>query len=354
MIQQVAFAPNKSTYCKQCAKNKGLALGFPPELNQKRRLYIAKNTALCSGVNDLNKPGMLERWRPFVYDCFNRIGNLTVIKLNTRIDKLLAGNTHDANLLSDTDGYASLRIYWNIYKPREAAEGLPFFNGKAYYLCTGNNSSIRIQVFSTPTINIVKPYIPQYLSLGRIPDLDSVEATAVRDKDLRDMWSDWLSGVRRHLPRFSLENLAFNNNEFVGTTKFPISAWHTLNHKNLDVVLYNASESSKNIGTSSKREGPGANKHTYVTFVGELKDEVFDTIIRMNDEMGHKSTQYIAYKRTPSSAFMGKIGVRDLGPPAQPNPAKMPKRQKPKEIVYESKNVKTNVLFSRDDHAARR
>ena len=348
VIQQVAFAPNKSIYCKQCAKNKGLSLGFPPELNQKRRLYIAKNTAICSGVNDLNKPGILERWRPFVYDCFNRIGNLTVIKLNSRTDKLLLGNAHEANLLSDTDGYASLRIYWNIYDPRDSAKGLPFFNNKAYYLCTGSNSAIHVKVFNSPSINIVKPYIPPYLSLSRIPDIDSVEPMVTKETDWREMWNDWLSGVRRHLPKFSLENLAFNNNEFVGTTKFPISAWHTLNSKNLDVVLYNATESSKNIGAGSKREVSGT-KHNYVTFVGELKDEVFDTIIKMNDEMCQKSTQYIAYKRTPSSAFMGKIGVRDFGAPAaQQNPAKMPKRQKPKEIVYESKNVKTNVRYQSD------
>lgn len=340
----MSFSSDKSTYCKQCAKNKGYPLGYPIELNQKRRVYIVKNTSPCSNVTDTNKPGILERWKPFVYDSFNRIGNLTVIRLNKKIDKLIGGHAKDVEMLSETDGYVSLRISWNVYNQRDPKLGLPFFGSKAYYLCLGGNSDINIKVFDKPSINIVKPYIPEYHSFGHLPDIEPGEAREIVSKEMGELWNDWMTGIHAHLPKFSLENLTVNNSEFVGTTKFPISAWLTINLKNLDVVLYSAQDVLKNVGMTTKRDTTVV-KHNYVAFVGELKEEVFDNIMKMNEEMGFKSSQCMKYKRIYSSVFIGKIGVRDVGPPPAPpaNPAKASKRIKPKEISYESKNVKTNV-----------
>ncbi len=297
-------------------------------------------------MNDLNRPGILERWRPFGYESFNRVGNITVIHLSKKLDKILGGKPHEAAMLHELDGYASIRIFWNIYDFHDPKQGLPFYSSKAWYLSVGSPSGgMSIKVFERSSINILRPYMPHYMVLGRAPDLDPNEIKPTAEKEAKEIWSEWLSGIKKHLPRFTLENIAFNITELVGTTKFPISAWHSLTPKNSEVMLYSNSQTEQiKPASGASKKDPNAPKQNYAMFVGELKEEVFDSIIRMNDEIGNKSARYISYKRAQASPFMGKIGVRDAGPPMPPqNLAKLPKRGKPKEILYESKNVKTNV-----------
>jgi len=343
--QQSAFLQSKTMYCKQCAKMKGLQLGYPNELNQKRRLYLLKTSQACNSSEDINKPGTLERWRPFGYESFNRVGNLTVIKLSKRLDKLLSQKQHEVGMLNPLDGYVSMRIFWNITDPQDPKNGLPFFGSKGYYLCNcSSQNSMSVKVYNKPSINILKPYIPHYFITGKSYESDPFDIKPSAEKEIREIWNEWLSNVKKHLPKFNLENISFNASELVGTTKFPISAWHLLDLKNFETILYsNQAEQSKPAAPPARRD-PNAPKQNYAMFVGDLKEESFNNIIRMNDEIGFKSTKYIVYKRAQASPFMGKIGVRDAGPPVAPqNPAKLPKRFKPKELIYESKNVKTNV-----------
>ena len=86
----------------------------------------------------------------------------------------------------------------------------------------------------------------------------------------------------------------------------------------------------------------------YNRFVGDLREDTFERIIKMNEEMGSKTVRSIKYKRINSPAFIGKIGVREVGSVVEEAKAgvpggKIPKRIKTKELGYESKNVKTNV-----------
>ena len=84
--QQAAFLHNKVMYCYQCAQNKEHPVGYPPELNTKRRFYIGKNNVPFANSNDMVENNF-ERWKSFGYESFNRVGNLTVIRLNKSITK---------------------------------------------------------------------------------------------------------------------------------------------------------------------------------------------------------------------------------------------------------------------------
>lgn len=71
-----------------------------------------------SSPSDLEKPLQIEKWRPFYFDMFNRVGNLTVLSLkkeiNLIIDEMIYGPKKDSNLDRFTD-FAAIRIYWKFY-----------------------------------------------------------------------------------------------------------------------------------------------------------------------------------------------------------------------------------------------
>jgi len=342
VTQQAAFLSTKIIYCRQCAKNKGHSSGLSPELNKKRRLYIAKNNTLLANANEMTE-GVIERWKPFGYESFNRVGNLTVIRLNKKLDKILAGSQREASLLANLDGYMSLRITWNVFDLNSLSTGLPFFASKGYYLCCGTSTrAMTVKVYSKSSINIIKPHLPSYIVFGQVPEMDNREIKPLIEKDSREIQSTWLAGIKKHLPKFSLENISLTAEDFVGINKFPIPAWHTLNAKNAEVVLYSSVqiESVKAVTGTSKRD-TNAPKQAYPMFIGRLKEETFDDIISLNSEIGKKSTKYISYKRSQASPFVGKIGVRDIGAPVISN--KFSKKGKLKEVTTESKNPKTNV-----------
>lgn len=340
--QQAAFLPNKIMYCRQCAKNKDYTPGVCPELNQKRRLYIAKNNTLFANANDMGD-GMVERWKPFGYESFNRVGNLTVIRLSKKLDKILSGNQREASLLANLDGYMSLRITWNVFDLNNLSAGLPFFASKGYYLCCGTSTrAMTVKVYPRASVNIIRPHLPHYMVLGQAPEIDNKEIRPIAEKDAREIQTIWLSGIKKHLPKFSLENISLTSDDFVGINKFPISAWHSLNVKNAEVVLYSSAqtESVKAVSGTSKRDTNGP-KQTHPMFIGRLKEETFDDIISLNTEIGTQSTKYISYKRSQPSPFAGKIGVHSTGAPIAPG--KFSRKGKLKEAVTESKNPKTNV-----------
>eukprot|EP00826_Nyctotherus_ovalis_P005350 TRINITY_DN11207_c0_g2_i11.p1 TRINITY_DN11207_c0_g2~~TRINITY_DN11207_c0_g2_i11.p1 ORF type:complete len:759 (-),score=214.09 TRINITY_DN11207_c0_g2_i11:267-2543(-) len=339
LSQQAAFLPSKVMYCRQCAKNKGHTAGLCTELSQKRRFYIAKNNTPFANANDM-VDGMIERWKPFGYESFNRVGNLTVIHLSKKLDKILSGNHREAFLLANLDGYMSLRITWNIFDLNSLSAGLPFFASKGYYLCCGSNTrSMTVKVYARPSVNIVRPHLPPYMVLGQF-EADTKEAKMIAEKDAREIQSLWLGEIKKHLPNFSLENISLSAEDFVGVNKFPIPAWHLLNTKNAEVVLCSCAQAEqvKPAAATSKRD-TNASKQTHPMFVGRLKEETFDDIIGLNMEIGSKSTKYISYKRSQPSPFTGKIGVRDSSIP----PSKFSRKGKVKEVATESKNSKTNI-----------
>jgi hypothetical protein len=38
---------------------------------------------------DIEKPLFIEKWRPFYFDMFNRVGNLTVLSLRKEINQII-------------------------------------------------------------------------------------------------------------------------------------------------------------------------------------------------------------------------------------------------------------------------
>lgn len=119
--KKLAFAPRgtKETFCEACcrATHKAQALqslGLPIEYaNTKRRFQIAKNqqpwnmthhmTSLVlqqqsllapqiqgvTSAQEIEKPLQIEKWRPFYFDMFNRVGNLTVLSLRKEINQII-------------------------------------------------------------------------------------------------------------------------------------------------------------------------------------------------------------------------------------------------------------------------
>jgi hypothetical protein len=99
---KVAFMRSKETFCELCAKQKGIIPGYLHEFNVPRRLYIVRNqqpwnmqgTNPSGGITggqpssgpDSDKPFSIEKWRPFYYDMFNRVGNLTVLSLKQNVN----------------------------------------------------------------------------------------------------------------------------------------------------------------------------------------------------------------------------------------------------------------------------
>lgn len=153
--KKVSFAPrgSKETFCDQCCKgHRGLPLGLPTEYqNTKRRFQIAKNMqpwnmthhttnmtlqqqsqqapAIQSIGNstsaaDIEKPLMIEKWRPYYFDMFNRVGNLTVLSLRKEINQIIEEHCTNSKAgvlnINEMHDFASIRIYWKYSKQEEA------------------------------------------------------------------------------------------------------------------------------------------------------------------------------------------------------------------------------------------
>jgi len=84
----VSFMKNKEVYCEGCAKVKGLAPGYPTEFNTRRRVYLVKNQQMWQPFSDIRQCP-IERWRPYYYDLFNRVGNLTILSLGERVNEII-------------------------------------------------------------------------------------------------------------------------------------------------------------------------------------------------------------------------------------------------------------------------
>ena len=227
---QMAFLSDRQTYCRSCAMSRNYYLGLPVENLQKRRVYILKNIINCNGVEDItSKPEIIERWRPFLLDCFNRIGNLTVIRLNSNLEKLISANTSIASgtpsagaasikyssFSSDvepaSEGYCGLRIFWNTCNRRDPQQGPPFFASKAYYLCISNGSSVEIRAFDKSSTSILKQFVPSYAQVAGLTEIEPTPPKEIQVRESQSFFADWLSHLQAHMKNFSLINLTIGN-----------------------------------------------------------------------------------------------------------------------------------------------
>ena len=209
----VSFLPDKRTFCEHCGlpseiltqtdllrripsteghrelslkssprERELLYIPFSSKVNQRRRIYIAKNSHFCKGIAELNNVP-IEHWKPFYLDCFNRIGNLTVLKLNHRLDTFVAPPSEEAlsgfspgfgapdrGKLLDHEGFISLRIYWDYNKP--PIDG-GIFGGRAFYLSVIDKKKEEIRIMEHENTSVLLHYLPFYNNYKKAEMIES-------------------------------------------------------------------------------------------------------------------------------------------------------------------------------------
>jgi hypothetical protein len=61
-------------------------------LQQQSQLVPASAISINGGTTlaaDIEKPLQIEKWRPFFFDMFNRVGNMTVLSLRKEINQII-------------------------------------------------------------------------------------------------------------------------------------------------------------------------------------------------------------------------------------------------------------------------
>ncbi len=143
------------------------------------------------------------------------------------------------------------------------------------------------------------------------------------------------------IPKFSLENLSFSLSEFLGTSKFPVNGWLSLDESNIHLAVSSSSTFPKSYQTMRLLS------QTVILFnspqqpqqPSPVETELLG-IMKINDETNGSSIKFIKYKSLISDdAFFRKTSICNL----EAGNGKKGKKQRIKEIVYESKNIKTNV-----------
>ncbi len=102
------FLPSKRSFCKQCFRpgSKNISSMDLEEIKQQaslikkgdytiekykwdvwnteRKLIVSRHAIQCRSLSDIEECEF-SLWRPYVCDKFNRIGNMTVIRLNNSV-----------------------------------------------------------------------------------------------------------------------------------------------------------------------------------------------------------------------------------------------------------------------------
>ena len=258
-------------YCPGCTKFYGLSPGYSDEkiLDTRRRLYIVKHKELEKfpvKEDDLK----IDTWRPFFYDSFNRVGNLTILSLCENVDALIkvlkygSLSVHSGTKIYNSSlnnssiklqSYTSLRIYWKLINdPSQsstkfiAKENICKDKSKAYYLCKGDN----ITVYEYPTsvslvdneyVDLLKKNTSETITqrlfgnkklaktnkklTNSIPteDQEMVPDTLILESNI--FWECLVAYIKFFKPKFSFENIDFRYKTFSGEEKFPIQFWNT-------------------------------------------------------------------------------------------------------------------------------
>ncbi len=94
------------------------------------------------GAQEGDKPFQIEKWRPFYYDMFNRVGNLTVLSLKKEINQII-DEGRNVNLSFDQSDFSTVRIYWRFYKDQnlqieDPLSSEPLSLSKAFFLYSNN------------------------------------------------------------------------------------------------------------------------------------------------------------------------------------------------------------------------
>lgn len=325
---QMCFTIDKKNLCKSCSVSLAYTSGMPAELMGKRRIYIVKNKAPISKISETSLIN-IERWKPFYYECFNRIGNLTVLKLNDKLETML--KKVDVNNIVSNDGYCAIRIFWDIFRDNNTIPNLGGVN-KAYYIFNSVKSEINVTILAKPALWVINDKISSFNKFRKteeVPMNCETDKAGVKILSIYDVWSTWLYNIKQQIPKFSLENLSFSIKELCGLSKHPIKYWINVDEESFDIAISAIYQKR----SQNYKRGMGMVKREFHT---EADESTFSEIYKINAEANWNSSMTMVYNRFPTQKFSYsniKCGNDD---------AKL-KKIKQKCMEYESKNIKTNV-----------
>ncbi len=139
-------------------------------LQQQSQLVPASAISINGGTTlaaDIEKPLQIEKWRPFFFDMFNRVGNMTVLSLRKEINQIIeeyctsSKNTQDTS--KELKDFSTVRIYWKHFDLKnvqneedvEMKEHESSISGKTYYLSSNN----QIKEIAYNDLEALLPYV---------------------------------------------------------------------------------------------------------------------------------------------------------------------------------------------------
>ena len=222
----------------------------------------------------------IDTWRPYFYDSFNRVGNLTILSLCENVDaliKVLKGGSlsiHNDSQIKNTSlknssitlkPYTSLRIYWKLLNdPSNSPSKLMLKDNickdksKAYYLCRGDEVRVydylsSVSLVDHDYIDLLKNTTSKTITQRLFGNNKLINASKNLEKGIlsgdQDMvpdtlmlksnifWECLVTNVKFFKPKFSFENIDFRYKTFSGEEKFPIQFWNTAKTDTKDKLL---------------------------------------------------------------------------------------------------------------------
>jgi len=89
---------------------------------QQQSLLLSSSSLFNAGSTsaaDIEKPLQIEKWRPFFFDMFNRVGNMTILSLRKEINQIIeeycTQTRSTADSSKDLKDFSTVRIYWRHF-----------------------------------------------------------------------------------------------------------------------------------------------------------------------------------------------------------------------------------------------
>ena len=219
----------------------------------------------------------VDKWRPFYYDLFNRVGNLTVLSLRKEVNQLVdiihkdnqsnslnsiqdylkhdrgtngrylpQGSALTGNLMDDLKNqldlfsdYATIRIYWKFYEDNgmsRPARGNddPRKLKRAYFLFISRTKSI-IEI-QRNDMNTIIEFCSQQIKENQNIQAHFREVIDIPRNDFEDriqmnqdfFWKRLMDHFKGQRSNFCLQNIEFCVEKLFGLAKYPINVWNRL------------------------------------------------------------------------------------------------------------------------------
>ena len=240
---EMRFLPSKRSFCKGCfrpgSKNIGV-VDFEEIKSQaalihkgdysfdkyrwdvwatERKLVVSRHQQHCRSLSDIEEC-QFSLWRPYVCDHFNRIGNMTVLRLDDPVMQLWGDLPVQTPGTPETPrgptGYLGLKVYWK----------LPFGSkGRGYLLVAGFRNGAQVFDYGERP-----PFSEEVL-------LDLREVKTMRNglfkfdgQPAETFFNGLVETYAGRHENFSLNNLIFGSERFLGMEAFPVKVWNNASH----------------------------------------------------------------------------------------------------------------------------